>query len=152
MPLYPSTRIQRGDWTVLLDEGLLDAARVIRKRHLPKETGGVLLGAVDQYRRTIALVDALAPPDDSVGTPKSFARGTEGLAEAVEEAGRRTAGIVGYVGEWHSHPPRISTDMSPDDVSQLLHLTVHLGSDGDPAVMLIVGNAEWSVMVREVRR
>lgn len=151
IPLSPSARIQRGVWTVLLDEGLLETARVTRKRYLPEETGGILLGVIDQYRRTIALVDALAPPDDSVGTPLSFMRGTQGLAEAVEEAGRRTAGIVGYVGEWHSHPPRISTDMSPDDVSQLLHLTVHLGSDGDPAVMLIVGDAEWSVIVGEVR-
>ncbi len=151
VPLSPSTRIQRGDWTVLLDEGLLDVARAIRKRHLPEETGGIILGAVDQYRRTIALVDALPAPNGSVGTPLSFTRGTQGLAEAVEEAGRRTAGIVGYVGEWHSHPPRVSTDMSTDDVSQLLHLTMHLGSDGDPAVMLIVGDTEWSAMVGEVK-
>jgi integrative and conjugative element protein (TIGR02256 family) len=151
IPLAPSTRMQRGDWSVLVDERLLHTARAIRTRHLPEETGGILLGAVDQHRRTIALVDALAPPDDSVGTPTSFARGTESLAEAVEEASRRTAGIVGYVGEWHSHPPHASTDMSPDDLRQLLHLTVHLGSDGDPAVMLIVGEAEWSVIVGEVR-
>jgi integrative and conjugative element protein (TIGR02256 family) len=151
IPLFPSTLIQRGDWVVLLDEGLLDRARATRQQHLPEETGGILLGAIDQHRRTIALVDAVAPPADSVGTPQSFKRGTQGLAEAIEGASRRTAGIVGYVGEWHSHPPRVSTSMSPEDVSQLLHLTVHLGSDGDPAVMLIVGDAEWSVMIGEVR-
>lgn len=151
IPLSHSTRILCDDWTVLVDEGLLETARTIRARHLPEETGGILLGVIDQHRRTIALVDALAPPDDSVGTPVSFTRGTQGLTEAVKEASRRTAGIVGYVGEWHSHPPRVSTDMSPDDMNQLLHLTVHLGSDGDPAVMLIVGEAEWSVMVGKVR-
>jgi hypothetical protein len=151
IPLVPSALIQRGDWAVLLDEGLLDTARATGQQHLPEETGGILLGVIDHYRRTIALVDALAPPADSVGTPMSFKRGVQGLVEVLEEASRRTAGIVGYVGEWHSHPPRVSTSMSPEDVSQLLHLTVHLGSDGDPAVMLIVGDAEWSVMIGEVR-
>ena len=95
-------------------------------------------------------MDVTAPPIDSVGTPTSFERGTQGLAQVVIEANRRTAGIVVYVGEWHSHPPRAPTDMSGDDVRQLLHLTVHLGTDGDPAVMLIVGDGEWSLTVGEM--
>jgi len=146
IPLFPCARVERGGWTVLLDEGALKTAREIRSRYVPAETGGILLGSIDHHRRTIAIVDALPPPVDSVGTPVSFERGTQGLAEVVNEASRRTAAIVGYVGEWHSHPPRVSTNMSTDDVKQLLHLTVHLASDGDPAVMLIVGDGEESTL------
>lgn len=151
IPLDSCIRVQRGGWTVLLDEGTLRVARDIRSRHVPAETGGILLGSIDHHRRTIAIVSALPPPADSVGTTVSFERGTQGLVDAVTEASRRTAGIVGYLGEWHSHPPRASTDMSQDDVKQLLHLTVHLATDGDPAVMLIVGEGEdWSLIVGEV--
>jgi integrative and conjugative element protein (TIGR02256 family) len=148
--LYPSWREERGGWTVLIDRGLIDAARLIRREHLPRETGGILLGSIDQYRRTIALVDVMPPPSDSIGTTASFERGTQGVPEAVVEASRRTAGIVGYVGEWHSHPPRVSVNMSTEDLRQLLHLTMHLGTDGDPSVMLIVGDADWSLIVGEV--
>jgi integrative and conjugative element protein (TIGR02256 family) len=147
VPLVPCSREERGGWTVLLDEDALQVAREIRRRHVPAETGGILLGAIDHHRRTIAIVDALPPPVDSVGTPVSFERGTQGLADVVNEASRRTAAIVGYVGEWHSHPPRASTNMSPEDVKQLLHLTVHLATDGDPAVMLIVGDGEESTLI-----
>src|SRR5262249_37749212 len=118
-----------------------------RSRHIPDETGGVLLGAIDHHRRTIAIVDALPPPVDSVGTPISFERGTQGLADAVDEASRRTAAIGGYVGGGHSQSPPASTNMSQDDVKQLLHLTVHLATDGDPAVMLIVGDGEESTLI-----
>lgn len=148
--LHESWREERGGWTVLFDAGLLETARAIRQNHLPAETGGILLGSIDQYRRTIALVDVMPPPADSIGTAASFERGTRGVPEAVREASRRTAGIVGYVGEWHSHPPRSSTNMSGDDLRQILHLTMHLGTDGDPCVMLIVGDAECSLYVGEV--
>ncbi len=148
--LSPSWREQRGGWTVLLDAGLLETAHQIRREHLPRETGGILIGSIDQHRRTIALVDVMPPPADSVGTLDSFERGKLGAPEAVIEANRRTAGIVGYVGEWHSHPPSISTDMSSDDLRQLLHLTMHLGTDGDPSVMLIMADADWSLIVGEL--
>jgi integrative and conjugative element protein (TIGR02256 family) len=145
--LRPSWRREFGDWTVLIDEGLLDAAREIRRGALPSETGGVLLGSVDHYRRTIAMISALKPPPDSEGTPASFERGTQDLKETIAEANRRTAGIARYVGEWHSHPPRAPALMSGDDLHQLLHLAIHLASDGDPAVMLIIGDNDWSLYV-----
>ena len=44
-------------------------------------------------------------------------RGIDGLADAVKEASRRTAGVVGYLGEWHSHPRGHSAKPSRDFAS-----------------------------------
>jgi hypothetical protein len=79
---------------------------------------------------------------DSVGTPVSFERGIQGLTEAVGEVQTRTAGLVGYAGEWHSHPARVAPAMSPDDLPQIVHVTLQLCMDGDPCVMLIVGDLD----------
>ena len=51
----------------------------------------------------------------------------------------RTANIIGYVGEWHSHPPEASTKPSHDDFNLLTYLAQELNNDGFPALMLIVG-------------
>lgn len=141
-------RIRRGEWTILIDEGLLETSRTIRAEALPRETGGVLLGTIDHHRKVIALVEAMGPPPDSVKSQSSFERGIEGVEATIKSANARTAGFVGYVGEWHSHPPKVAAKMSRDDFEQILHLTIHLAADGDPSVMLIVGdNSDWQVYV-----
>jgi integrative and conjugative element protein (TIGR02256 family) len=141
-------RRQHGDWAILIDEGLLETARKLRAEALPAETGGVLLGTIDHHRKVIALVDAIGPPPDSVKTQTSFERGTEGVESVIKNANDRTAGFVTYVGEWHSHPPKVAAKMSRDDFEQILHLTIHLAADGDPSVMLIVGGKnDWQTYI-----
>jgi integrative and conjugative element protein (TIGR02256 family) len=132
-------RIELGDMPVFLDEGLVQFLQASRAAALPAETGGVLLGYVDFNVNSIVVVDALSAPPDSEGTMTSFERGTAGLAKAVEDATRRTAGIVGYVGEWHSHPPGHSASPSRDDMVQLAELTLRMHQDGLPVLQLIVG-------------
>jgi len=73
---------------------------------------------------------------------RSFERGLEGVSDAVFEARRRTAGVVGYIGEWHSHPRGYGALPSGDDKFQLAYLTLGLALEGLPAVMLIVGDDE----------
>ena len=77
--------------------------------------------------------------------------GIAGLAEMVAEASRRTAGIVGYIGEWHSHPPGHSAAPSHDDLIQLVHLALGMSDDGLPAVQLIVGEHDLRVLQGVVR-
>ncbi len=84
----------------------------MRKQRLPNETGGILLGYLDQKTKSINLVDALPAPVDSTESSSEFLRGTNGLQCVLDECQSRTANIVGYVGEWHSHPPGISTNPS----------------------------------------
>ena len=92
------------------------------------------------------VVAALPAPIDSKASPVSFERGVAGLTESVAEASRRTAGMVRYVGEWHSHPRGHSAAPSTDDMVQLVHLTLGMSDDGLPAVQLIVGETDIQVL------
>lgn len=139
-----------GDLTVFLNDGLVAHLKQLRLAALPNETGGVLLGYHDFNVGAIVLVDALSAPSDSRASPGSFERGTEGLMKAVQAASKRTAGIVGYVGEWHSHPPGHSATPSQDDLIQLAELSVGMHGDGLPALQLIVGENDIQVLQGKV--
>ena len=131
---------QVGDWQITTDLWLLRKLRKFRNSHLPSETGGVLLGVFDTFHRQIYLSDAMAAPPDSKGTPSYFERGFAGLAEAVRRVQHLTADQVQYVGEWHSHPPRCSTNPSEQDVKLICWQTDLMGIEALPGVMLIVGD------------
>lgn len=118
--------------------------REFRKQKLPKETGGILLGYIDQVLSKIFIVDILPCPSDSIQEESGFIRGKEGLEIIIGESQRRTSNIVSYIGEWHSHPDNSSVKASELDFNLLLHLAKGLNSEGLPAVMLIVGKKEES--------
>lgn len=144
----PSARargMRYGDMTVLLDEGLEQKLFGMRSLQAPNETGGILLGYYDLIEKILMIVDACPAPPDSVSTPASFQRGTEGVAERVNEVSRLTADIVGYVGEWHSHPPGVPASPSGDDLLQLAQLALGMAEDGLPAISLIVGEKEVAI-------
>lgn len=140
-----------GDLTVFYDDGLVAHLKQLRLAALPNETGGVLLGFHDFNVGAIVLVDALPAPSDSRSNPGSFERGTAGLMQAVQEASARTAGIVGYVGEWHSHPPGHSATPSRDDLVQLAEISLGMHGDGLPALQLIVGEHDIQVLQGKVQ-
>ncbi|WOB51558.1 ThiF family adenylyltransferase [Xanthomonas hydrangeae] len=140
-----------GGLDVYMDEGLHDRLRVLRRQALPNETGGILLGYHDFTQNLVVIVDALPAPRDSRGTPTSFERGTDGLLDLVEDARNRTAGIVGYVGEWHSHPDGYPAAPSRDDLIQLAQLAVGMNEEGLPVVQVIVGSNEIGVVQAEVQ-
>ena len=138
------------DWksahlTVFSDEGLVAKLRRMRAESLPRETGGILVGYHDLNLNEIHIVDALPPPPDSHHSEGHFIRGVAGLSEQHSEIQNRTANVVGYVGEWHSHPPGHSSRQSPDDLVQVMKLTLGMAEDGLPFVQLIVGEHDVAV-------
>lgn len=139
-------RLDFGDLTVFYDDGLAAHLKARRLAAFPNETGGVLLGYHDFNVGAIVLVDALPAPSDSHASPGSFERGTSGLVRAVQDASARTAGIVGYVGEWHSHPRGHSAKPSGDDLIQLADISLGMHGDGLPALQLIVGENDIQVL------
>ncbi|SMF13925.1 ThiF family adenylyltransferase [Pseudogulbenkiania subflava] len=151
--VHPATerRLDFGDLSVFYDEGLATHLKSLRLATLPKETGGVLLGYHDFNVGAIVLVDALPAPPDSRASAGTFERGTAGLVQAVQEASARTAGIVGYVGEWHSHPPGHSAMPSRDDLVQLAEISLGMHGDGLPALQLIVSENDIQVMQGRVQ-
>lgn len=144
--VYPETRMSFGDLDLFIDHGVEQKLRDQRTQHAPLETGGVLLGYYDFNMNAVIVVDALPAPPDSESTVASFERGVVDLPATIAEASRRTAGIVQYIGEWHSHPPGHSAAPSQDDLYQIAHLSLGMAQDGLPAVSLIVGEADMWVM------
>lgn len=144
-------RMQLGEFDLFIDAGAEAQLRDLRAAGLPNETGGVLLGYYDFNIKSIVVVTCLAAPPDSTSSQGAFKRGIAGLADAVNEASRRTAGIVGYIGEWHSHPRGHTATPSRDDFVQLVHLALGMSDDGLPAVQLIVGESDMQVLQGTVR-
>ncbi|MGG2041291.1 ThiF family adenylyltransferase [Burkholderia gladioli] len=151
VPTFTERRLPLGDFDLFVDSGVEEQLKTARTRAFPNETGGALLGYYDFNINAVIVVLGLPSPPDSTSTPTSFERGVKGLSDAVAEASRRTAGIVGYIGEWHSHPPGHSASHSRDDLVQLVHLALGMADDGLPAVQLIVGEGELQVLQATVK-
>lgn len=134
-----------GGWTVWWDVSIEDGMSILRNDELPKETGGILLGFVDQKIKTISVVLARPAPEDSTATPQEFLRGTAGVEGDIDECRRRTGGIVSYLGEWHSHPRGCKSDPSTHDRKQLDYLEDVMARDGSPAISMIVSDSTISV-------
>lgn len=145
IPTVSERCIPFGGLDLFIDAGVENDLRSMRKKGLPNETGGVLLGYYDFNIGAVLIVAALPAPIDSKSTPGSFERGVDGLEKAVKEASERTAGVVGYIGEWHSHPPGCSASPSNDDLLQLSYLAQKMAEDGLPAFSLIVGEDDIQI-------
>jgi len=89
------------------------------------------------------VVDALPAPPDSQRAPTYFIRGKKDLGSAVDALALKSAGALGYLGEWHSHPPGASVRPSSDDEVVWQHLERHIGPTGAPHVMLIVSEGTF---------
>ena len=74
------------------------------KKHLPNETGGVLIGHISLVNRTFTIVDFIDAPEDSKRSPCYFELGTIGLKDKIESYEVKTNGLLTYLGTWHSHP------------------------------------------------
>ena len=128
------------DWMVHTDALLREKLLRLREERLPGETGGVLIGAYDMDRKITYVVDTVPSPPDSEEWPTTYIRGTEGLRRQVQKMSTATAGMLHYVGEWHSHPDGSRLAPSRDDRKVLTWLGEISESDGRPLVMAIVGD------------
>ncbi len=140
IPVAPVHQVQFGDWSVTYDDRLLEMLSRMRRDRLPNETGGVLLGVVDNSRKSIHVVLAFPQPEDSKGTPGEFVRGVVALREIVDAAVTRSMHQLRYIGEWHSHPRRASTTPSDVDLAQIAWLGQEMEVEGLPGLMAIAGD------------
>jgi hypothetical protein len=70
----------------------------------PKETGGVLLGTVFDYAKTVVITSLLPAPSDSIEKRDIFVLGTHDLYKEMQNIDSKTSGKVTYLGTWHTHP------------------------------------------------
>jgi integrative and conjugative element protein (TIGR02256 family) len=107
------------------------------KEASPNETGGILIGYIDQKNKVIIVTRQIDPPEDSIGWPYAFKMGVKGIPEKVKAIMEKTGNLIGYVGEWHSHPQG-SNRLSSKDQDAIKQLEVTLSKRGIPTFTLIV--------------
>jgi proteasome lid subunit RPN8/RPN11 len=125
-------RLRADDLPTVIDvsEHAQEVIRQAARRAVPDETGGVLLGAVVDRRLVVA--EAVEIKDRNA-TPISYRVGEGKIADEVARSRDRDP-LLGYVGEWHSHP--LGTGPSPKDAVMMLNIAAE--SDTNPPVLLLV--------------
>lgn len=122
--------------TISIRPGALAAAAGFVRLFHPAEVGGVMVG----YRTEngIGVVELLPVPTtfEIVGFHRSHERATEALNAYLDVSD--ADGLLGYVGEWHSHPSIHSA--STQDLASLSSIA----SRSDSLVGMIVIGADGS--------
>jgi hypothetical protein len=130
-----------GGWQFRVCSDVLDEMTRYRSEKLPNETGGVLIGWINSFKRIVYVGKALPAPPDSIERPYCFQRGKKGLYELVKEINGMSNGDLYYVGEWHAHPPHSSAAQSPEDVHCMEKISEFMLEDGLPGILLILGGS-----------
>ena len=136
------------EWKTYLNQQLLKEMQSLRTQKLPKETGGVLLGSVDTERKIIYIYDTIFAPKDSEETSSTFKRGIDGVFDEYEKYQKITNNQIQYLGEWHSHPQRYSTNPSLLDNKLFSSLSETMYRQGYPFLMGILGDDNISITFR----
>ncbi|SOC31081.1 ThiF family adenylyltransferase [Thalassospira xiamenensis] len=103
------------------------------------ETGGLLLGEIDDALQTIYIDIATGAPPDSTKTAELFVCGVEGTEVQCEYHATKSGQTTRFVGVWHTHPvsvPRPS-DIDLAAIANILHLQKNPPRH---VVMLIIGH------------
>ncbi len=135
------------DWSVKVSTSLTEKLYSQRQVKMPNETGGVLIGTFDFAHHICYIVDSIDSPPDSQEYPSSYIRGSNGLQSSITEIEDITIGNLCYVGEWHSHPT-MSTEPSHDDGILLRAISDYAYIRGNPGVMVIVGDQNYSIFIK----
>lgn len=98
------------------------------------ETGGMLLGAVDDAAGVIYVDRVTGPPPDSFLSATYFRHGQVGAQEAVNAHRKISRGMTGFVGYWHTH---LEGRAAPSETDK----------EGMASVMTPEGQGRRSVMV-----
>ncbi|MCT9113004.1 Mov34/MPN/PAD-1 family protein [Streptomyces mirabilis] len=127
-----------------------EARRGARIRGPRVETGGMLLGAIDDATRILWIDEATGPPPDSLLSEHHFEHGTTGIREHL--AARRTAtqATTRFLGMWHTHPHGPARP-SPTDLAAMGTLTLPLEDTPPRALVLIAGGPTpiWKAWLKD---
>lgn len=125
-----------GRWQVRIHARAVAEMRKQLKDASPQETGGLMIGVIHPKRLTIYVTRIIAAPPDSHGSAFSFRRGTRRLPQAVSDIKKASGDLLGFVGDWHSHP-RGSGRISETDIEAMLETKRDFDTAGLPTFILI---------------
>ena len=114
-------------------EGIVSEAR----RSPSVETGGVLIGYLDNNGRAVAL-RATGPGPNAIRTEREFHRDIEFVQSELDKAASELGVNGRYIGEWHSHL-MLQSEPSPTDIRSLFEISQAPNYLTRCPVMLIAG-------------
>ncbi|MET9617513.1 ThiF family adenylyltransferase [Kitasatospora indigofera] len=119
-----------------MNEMRTEARRGARLRGPRVETGGTLLGAIDDAARVIWIDEATGPPPDSLLSELHFQHGTAGVSAHLTARRKATSHRSGFLGMWHTHPHGPASPSPTDEAGMAsLVLPVH---DGPPRALILI--------------
>lgn len=124
----------------VLSEIRAECRLMARRRGQTVETGGILLGEIDDACGVVWASMASGPPPDSRASALAFVCGIEGVAEIIAHHDRASRGSLRFLGMWHSHPSGQAMPSTTDDEG-MRELVVPMSQSPRRALLLIVGGS-----------
>lgn len=126
-------------WEVRIRRGVEEEIFDLVKKAEKNETGGVLIGTANYKTKIIHVLDIIKATIDSQGTPGRFKRGIKNLPEQINQIKEKTGNMLGYIGEWHSHPMGLEK-LSDIDLENIQTLQKENGKVPIPTFAIIIAN------------
>lgn len=128
-------------WQLRLRHGVKEQLILECQKKKNIETGGVLVGVANYKTKVIHVLDIIKEPQDSRGTCVGFSRGVKGLPDRIDDIKAMTGEVIGYIGEWHTHPMNLKS-LSVQDHETILELKRMNQKIPIPTVAVIVTRDE----------
>lgn len=102
------------DWGIHIKKDVWDNVKIYLDDSI--ENMGIWLGAINFYLKRIVIVDTYIPVDNK-RTAGEVIAGTQGVDELIHKCEEMTNGLIGYIGEWHTHTGNSASPSSKDLVA-----------------------------------
>lgn len=132
---------------------IISSAIIVMKnemgKHLPNETGGVLIGKYDRNLRLATIHIATSAPDDSDHGRAFFKRGIKSVLNNLKALQSKRKDLH-YLGEWHTHPYNKPTPSKTDNMQMNKFAFDKLYGISSPILIIVGGTPEnilWNVSI-----
>lgn len=107
-------KFESDDWCIHIKKDVWDNVKIYLGDSI--ENMGIWLGSINYYLKRIVIVDTYIPIDNKRATGEVIA-GIQGVEEIILKYEEVTNGLIGYVGEWHTHTGNSASPSSKDMVA-----------------------------------
>ncbi len=136
-----------GNWSVYVETQVIQKIKNAAAKYVSLETGGILFGSIDRQRNKIYITGSYETEANKKSC--SFTRVIGERKYELIKLEKVTAGVIHYVGEWHSHPAGSNCLMSITDRKTMCQIAKALEQDRIPAICAISNGNEIMLHVIE---
>lgn len=97
---YTSWKLREG-WIIHCPSKVIERLKQIS--YEKTENMGIWFGYINNRMKRFTIVDIYIP-EENKRSSGNVTGGTQGVTEKIKQIIRSTGGMIGYIGEWHTHP------------------------------------------------